>query len=559
MAFDMGASRKPALQSAYGLLWIVLVLLALIAPSSKSAMAQGFSVSPMFVEATVPAGRTAVVTLEIFNSSGLEGQTVEIVPVELGQARNGSWLALEDESDIDPERLASARDWITLEAGTITVAPNRLAEVDIRVAVPRMAAGTYIAALLVRTAEIGEAASSLRLQFEFLIPIVLTVEGRPARQNVRLSDVFMENLPDERGRIRSTAGVVEVVNEGRSFSRITGTVQIDRRVGETWRRITRYELSERAIIPGFELSLERDIDRRLPPGRYRVRADLTVDGRRVAPLQRDFDFAGDPSIDQAAYDTELALDPPMLALESLPGGTRTNIVAITNPSERPVEVSIAALTPPALRGVAMGGLRGDALSVAAATSIVPGRFTIGPRQQRNVRILSRMPEDGHDIAHYYADIVLNGTYPDGQSAGETRTALRLRRQDVEERVAVGFERVALVADEAGEGHVVTVRLGNLGNTHVEPEISAMLISADGRRYVFVEMDGEGGPLLPMALRDYGAQLDLSGVPAGDYLLRLDARDGSGEIVGTEQRGVRVGAGAERRTIALINTANYETR
>jgi hypothetical protein len=533
----------------------VLLLATALVSAPRATLAQGFSVSPMFVEATVPAGRTAVITLQIFNSSGLDEQAIEIVPVELGQARNGSWLAFEDDTVLDPGRLSSARAWISLETGTVTVPANRLTEVEVRAAVPRFAAGTYLAALLVRTAEIGEAAAPLRLQFEFLVPIVLTVEGRPARQNVQLSSISLENVTDQQGRIQSTTGVVGVVNAGRSFSRLTGTVQIDREVGENWRRITRYELPERAIIPGFELALEQDIDRRLPPGRYRLRADLFVDGRRIAPLQREFDFEGDPSIDQIAYDTELRLDPPTLNLEALPGGARTNIVAITNPGERSVEVSISAVTPSALRGVAMGGLRGDALSAAAGTQIEPERFTIGPRQRRNVRILSRMPEDGHDIAHYYADIVLNGTYPDGQSAGQTLTALRLRRQDVEERLVAGFERIALVADATGEGHVVTARLGNFGNTHIEPEISAVLISAEGRRHGFVVMDGGGGSLLPMALRDYGAELDLAGVPDGDYLLRLDVRDTSGEIAGTEQRRVRIGGDAEAREIALISDAN----
>lgn len=506
----------------------------------------------MFVEATVPAGRTAVIPIEVFISRGLADQSVEALLADLGQAPNGSWIALGPEEAAGLDGLASARNWARLSQDVIEVPAGQSGTTELRVALPTVASGTYLVAVLLRSRPLAAEDAAVRIQFEFLVPVVLTVEGRPVRQDVRIDSVAMELATDPRGRPVSTLGRVGIANRGRSFSRFTGTVQIDRLSGETWRRVTRYPLPERAIIPGIELRLDRDIERRLPAGQYRMRADITVDGRRVPPLQREFHFAGDPAIDVTAYDTELELDPPALDLAALPGGTRTNIVAITNPSDRPVEVEVAARTPAPLQGVAAAGLRGDALSAAGWTAIRPERFTLGPRQRRNVRLLAELPRSAPPAPWFYADIVLRGTYPDGQSAGETRTALQMRRQDIAETRDAAFERIAVVRGDDGDGHVLTVRVANIGTAHLRPELTMMLISEAGIRHAFTALEGAPGPLLPLGLRDHAAEVDLGAVPDGEYLLRVDLRDGDGTPIHNRQERARVGSGPGGRSLELVS-------
>lgn len=544
---DRGHVRAPTAPSLYlpaGLTFVVALLFVMSMLLPGRALAQGFAVSPMFVEASLPAGRTAVIPLEVFNSSGLDDQEIIFELVDLGQARNGSWVALGVDNEASAEGASSARSWMTLTEDSIVIPAGRLGTVSVRAQVPIFASGTYTAAVLVRTREMGAADTSLRMQFEFLIPIIINIEGRPVRQNVQLDAIGMDMLIDRDGQPRSTAASVSVVNRGQSFSRFTGTVQIDRRSGDIWRRVTRYELPERAIISGAELVFDRDIDRRLPPGQYRMRADLLVDGRRVPPLQREFAFAGDPDIDAVAYDTELELQPPSLDLAALPGGARTNIVAITNPSDRPVEVSIGVRTPRALEGVAIGGMRGTALSGADWTEIRPDTFTLGPRQRRNVRMIARLPETAADSAWFYADIVLTGTYEDGQSAGETRTALRMRRQDQEERRAAAFERLTIIRGAGKEDFVVSARIANIGNVHLEPQVQMMLIGADGVRRAFFPLEGDMAPLLPLGLRDHAGPIALDEVPYGTHLLRVDLLGPGGDVLDSIQRPVEINADAD---------------
>lgn len=499
-----------------------------------SASAQGFAAQPVFVEADVPAGREAVVPIEVVNTSGIDGQTLRISVVELGQALNGSWVALPDSAT--PGQW-SASSWLRPDVETVTLNAGETAVIDLRIVIPRTAAASYYAAVVLRTDEIGEDDAAMRLQFQFLIPVVLSIEGRPIRQQVSIGQVGMR-LSDGDTGARTSFGQVEIVNPGRTFSRVRGTMQIDRMSGGVWRRVTRYDLPTRGILPGGRLFLETDIERSLPSGRYRVQANLFVDGRRIAPMTREIDFEGDPDIDQVAYDTELLLDPPRLDLLAVPGATRTNIVGITNQSDRPVEVAMAARIPPAMAGMVMGTVTGDDLSAAGWTEIVPDSFTIGPNQRRNVRILSRMPAEGMHHANYFADLVLDGRYTDGQSAGQTRTQLRVRQQAVQLAPRIAFQRMSFAEGDEESRVTLLARFANIGNVDIDPSPVGVLINPDGRVLARPEFDGERGQLLPLGLRDLSAVLDLTGVPVGDYLLLLQMVE-DGMVIGESRTNLLV--------------------
>jgi len=508
------------------------LLLSVLA--TGKAWAQGFSAQPMFIEADVPAGRQALVPVEIFNTSGVDGQVFRIFVVELGQAPNGSWMVLPDGM---PGGQWSASSWITPSIETIILNAGEKAVVDLRINIPRTAAASYYAGVLIRSDEIGGADVPMRLQIQFLIPVILSIEGRPIRQQVAISDVDIR-LGSTSERARTSFGVVEVANAGRTFSRLRGTVQIDRMSGGTWRRVTRYEVPIRGILPGGQLVLEGDIERSLPSGRYRVQANLFIDGRRIAPMTREIDFQGDPAIDLVAYDTELLLDPPQLDLLAVPGATRTNIVGITNQSDRSVEVAMSSRIPPAMAGMAMGSIVGDDLSAAVWTEIRPETFTLGPYQRRNVRILSRMPAQGMDHANYYADLVLDGRYDDGQSAGETRTALRVRQQAVELQPRIAFQRMGFVEGDEPSQVALLARIANIGNVDIDPDPSAMLVDRDGRVIATPEFDVERGRLLPLGLRDMAGTMDLTGLPEGEYLLIVQLIS-DGAMIGESRTGLFV--------------------
>ena len=112
-------------------------------------------------------------------------------------------------------------------------------------------------------------------------------------------------------------------------------------------------------------------------------------------------------------------------MKVVPGATRTTILSIENTSADPVKIDMQARTPRGLLGVQMGDLVGTALSAEPWTKIEPSSFTLRGNGRQNVRVVSTVPETGVTYPNYYADLVLDGKYADGQSAGETSSTIHL--------------------------------------------------------------------------------------------------------------------------------------
>jgi hypothetical protein len=478
------------------------------------ALGQGFQVKPMTMQFSVDAGRVAQTTLDLTNTSG-EPLTLDIYTTELTQSPTGSWLMANPE---DADGLSSAREWVTVQQSQIQIPPATLAEIPIQFTVPASARGTYLAAIIAEQPT-PEGAEGLIVRVRFLIPVIIQIKGRPVRQNIRLTEVGMNMIEATENDPATTTLTMQVANEGKTFSRVRGELTLQVESAGNWRTLTRSEITERGIIPGVTLELPADIERRLPSGNYRLRAELYVDGRRVAPIEKDVAFVGDPEIDEIAFDTALLLEPAVVDMQVVPGATRTTILTIVNPGEEPVNVSLVSDTPKALAGVVMGELVGTSLSAQPWTQIMPAKFTLRPGRRQNVRVVSRIPREGADYPNYYADLVVQGIYDNGQSAGETRSTVHLRNIEVDSVPSAFVEQFALSESEQPGQFTAQVRLVNTGNVHVEPAPRLILLTSRGEEISRVELTGEPGMLLPLGLRTYGGELNLSSLEPGLYVLR----------------------------------------
>jgi hypothetical protein len=258
-----------------------------------------------------------------------------------------------------------------------------------------------------------------------------------------------------------------------------------------------------------------------------------VDGRRLPPLTREIMFEGDPNIDAVAYDTELRLSPGMVRMNVVPGGTRTTTLTIENPGQDPVEVALEAGVPRSLAGVRMGDLNGIELSAAEWTQVRPDRFTLRPGGQQNVRVISTLPDGEGDHASYYANLMLSGVYPDGQSAGQQTSIMHLFNDRVEPTIEAVVEQLNLA--EVGVGlYAVEARLVNTGSTHVEPVGRVSLINPRGSASWTADLTGETGFLLPLGQRVLGSEIDFSDVEPGFYALRASINLGEGVTVERQQ-------------------------
>ncbi len=501
---------------------LAILTLMLLPWAAVAVHSQGFMVQPMRIDISGRAGQTLRVPLELRNTSGDQARLLEIRTTHLGQKPNGQWgIAAEDPATAAGFSV-SALDWLELAEERVNIDPLSAGEVDLSIRVPYGAGGTYVAGVLVDSPPPpGQAGIGVRMRF--IIPVIVEIVGRPVRRQVSISNVEMRYTSTDGNGPKSTYVMLGITNEGRTFPRIRGTVQVEVWSNGRWRHVTRVEYRELGIMPGVRLSLPEDLQRRLPSGKYRLRADLRVDGRRTPPLTRELAFEGDPEADLLAYDQVLTLSPEMLTLDVAPGATRTNIVSITNPSDEAISVSAAALTPQGLQGVAMGDVVGETLSAAPWLQIRPSEFTLRPNGRQNVRVISRIPREGVKHGHYYALLQLETWYQDGQSAGETTSKAHLVNAAVSSSPAGTIERVLLseVDAEAGE-YAVSGRFINVGNVHLKPAVRAQVLDPRGFERLGTELSGERGYLLPLENRDFGGKLDLSRLGDGYYALQLSA-------------------------------------
>jgi hypothetical protein len=500
------------LSNAFG---AVIFFLAAMVPAH--AVAQGFQVKPMQMAVTAPPGRTGETFLELSNTT-TEPLVLDLHVVDLSQNATGSWQISNSIPASEASKFASARGWVVPETDQVVVEPAGRARVKIAINTPPGARGAYIAGLVAEQPP-QPGATGLVVRVRFLIPVIVSIAGRPARQNVELDDVRMVYQKIDGPQGHTTTGTVVIANNGRTYSRVRGELRIDRRSGDGWRLVTNVDIPERGIIPGAVLELGSDLKRRLPSGTYRLRAELHVDGRRIRPLEKELSFVGDPNIDAVAYDTALILEPAMVALGVRSGAVRTTAVSIENPGDAPVQVRMGVGTPKSLRGVVLGELRGEALSAAPWTTVRPSEFTLRPHGRQNVRIISRVPGEGVTFANYYADILLEGTYPDGQSSGETRSTIHLTNREVEAQPMATMEPPMVAEGENQSEYLIQTRVTNVGNVHLEPAVRVELMTSQREVVVATELTGETAPLLPLGIRNFGGSLDLSSVPAGDYILR----------------------------------------
>ncbi len=296
-----------------------------------------------------------------------------------------------------------------------------------------------------------------------------------------------------------------------------GELTIERQNGSKWRVVTRMPVKERGIIPGVTLSPSGDLKRRLPSGTYRLWANLFVDGRRVAPMEKTVQFAGDPSA-TVAYDATLLLQPGTIDMKVVPGATRTTVLNIENTSTDPVKIEMSSRTPRGLLGVQMGNLVGTALSAQPWMKIQPSSFTLRGNGRRNVRVVATVPKAGVDYPNYYADLVLDGTYLDGQSAGETYSTVHLDNAAIKSVPDGAIERMS-IAEGDDSRFIAQLHFANIGNVAFEPSARVSVLSPQGALIASATLAGDTGTLLPLGKRTFSGELNLAGIEPGYYTLR----------------------------------------
>ncbi len=490
-----------------------------------------FMMQPMKIELAPRAGERFRMDLKLQNTSVTEAHTVDLRVLDLTQIRDGEWEIIEPGSGFDTSKLSSCRDWVALQYDSVRIRPMNMLNVGLAMDVPRNARGFYAAAVHAQLRAKPDA-RGVAMVLNMLVPILVEIQGNPLRHAVELTDVDLqfEQKPDQPATTLVTLGVA---NTGGTYSHLKAVVRVSTVAGERQRRITEAEFTDRSIIPGVTLTLQSDIQRALPSGKYRLEAVLYVDGRRAKPMEKEIDFVGDPKLTRAATDAALDLTPTAVSVETVPGATRTAVLRVYNASSEAVNVKTAVMLPPILEGVALPHLKGEELDCASWVAVEPQEFNLRPQGSQSLRITTRMPNPTAPHACYYALLRLYASYADGQNAGVRNAYVCVTNKQVAGTPEAQPWPVSLQL-EAQSRYAVIARFMNTGDVHFTPKCRATVTAPDGSLYRQVALSGEpANVMLPLEHRVFSEIIDFAGLPAGYYRLTVSLQYGSAGEVSTD--------------------------
>lgn len=529
---------------------IGIVTIVLLAGSSAFGQFNSFIIQPMKVEMGVHAGRRVATKLAVENLSEDTAEIVDLRLVDMSQDPNGIWQSIEpdaavtedpnggrwvavgteqDPFQIDISKLRSCRSWLRLETDVVELDPLDRKEVGLQIRVPGGTRGYYCAALLAQTrfrpTEGGVHASVI---LQFLIPVIIEVQGPVMRHDIKLTGIDLEYRPQQELKQAATLVTLGIENAGGTYNRLVGLARVWGQMGGHWRKITDAEFVDTGIIPGVTLNLKEDVGRPLPSGTYKITGVLYVDGRRSQMVEKEIQYEGDKRIVDVPSDAAMDLDPRELTIEALPGATRARPMKVINASEEVVEIDVELAVPDEMRHAVISDgqgrtIRGDQMSCVEWLEVEPRQFRLRGHTSRNLRVTARMPNSDNPFPNYYATVRLKARYPDGQTAGATigRVHVKTRKAESEPRI---LGKLLTLGESAPGRYFVTAHFSNSGNVHVLPRCRAALtMMPSGMLRKWIDLSGEayekgGGSMLPCETRKFAGVLDVADVLPGRYRL-----------------------------------------
>lgn len=513
-------------------------------------------VQPMKIELAPRAGERFRMEMKLQNTSISEAHTVDLRVLDLIQVEDGEWEVVQPGSGFDTSKLSSCKDWVSLQYDSVRIRAMNMLNVGIGMDVPRSARGFYGAAIHAQLRARPDA-RGVAMVLNVLVPILVEIQGNPLRHEVELTDIGLqfEQKPDQPATTFVTLGVA---NSGGTYSRLKAVVRVSTVAGERQRRITEAEFIDRSIIPGVKLTLQSDIQRALPSGKYSLEGILYVDGRRAKPMEKEIDFVGDPRLTRAATDAALDLSPTAVSVETVPGATRTAVLKVYNASSEAVNVRTAVMLPTVLEGVALPHLKGQDLNCASWVAVEPQEFSLRPQGSQSLRVTTKMPNPTSSHACYYALLRLYASYVDGQNAGVRNAYVCVTNKQVAGTPEAQPWPIS-VQLEAQSRYVVIARFMNTGDVHFTPKCRATVTAPDGALYRQVMLSGEpANVMLPLEHRVFSEVIDFAGLAAGYYRLTVTLQYGSAGEASTDIP-ILVEQQQEQRLVTVTRIEDYEQK
>ena len=526
--------------------------------SGGSAFGQ-FVVQPMRMDLPLMPKQRFQTSLGIQSFDPNEVHKIDITVVDLAQTEDGQWQIVEpNDTTFDRSGLSSCKSWISLASNYVSIDPMNAAGVKVEIQVPPRTRGFYAAGIIPSIRPRDDVPANMGVSIRFLIPVLIDVQGRPMRHEVKLKQMALEPVNAYANRPASTNVIMSIDNKGGTRSHLKGFAQIKCFLDGHWREITTAEFTAVSIIPGGKLKLKANIGRSLPPAKYKVGGWLYVDGRRDQRITDELNFAGDPSVSKVATDAPIDLLPGSVSINSIPGATRVEVIKVYNASDEAVNVQAAVRLPQSLNGVAFGDLKGNDLDCTGWLEFEPKQFSLRSRTQQSIRIISKMPNNVSElIPCYYALLGFVSTYADGQTGGVTTAPISVANQNINVEPYI-YGMTLKPALKGGTEYYVIARYGNFGRIHFTPlGCKAAIVRSTGEAIALTALTSrKTNMILPFEARDYSGVIDISRVPEGVYRLAAELRHGPELSEKTDKQiGIRVMAQGGKKVIEVLQIDN----
>jgi len=563
----------------------IIGIIAIVLTAGSSAFGQ-FIIQPMKLEMEVNAGRRVKTRLALENLTRTDVHTVDLRLVDMSQDPNGIWQVIEPDAEItedpngarwvtvesennplrlDVSSLRSCQSWLRLDTDTVELEPLKRKEIGLQITVPPGKVGYYCAALVAQTRfRPGEEGVRASVILQFVVPIIIEVQGRVIRHKINLMDVDLQYRAQQDLTPAATLVSMGVENIGETYNRLICVTRIWGHLGGHWQRITEKRFLDTGIIPGVTLNLKEDVGRPLPSGKYKIQGVLYIDGRRDSFIEKIIDYSGDGRLRQTDLGTDapLTADPREITIEALPGASRGESMTLVNASEETVIVDVEVALPDEMRHAAIVDgqgrtVRGDQMSCVEWLDVSPKQLTLRGYARRNLRVMARMPRLENPFPNYFATIRLKARYPDGKDAGVTTGQIYIETRGVEAEPRI-HELQLTLGETAPERFLVTAHFANSGLSHVLPRCRGVLTTLDsigpGMIRKRLDMSGDAyagsGSMLPCEKRKFAGVLDISDVAPGDYRLTAILEYGLGGSAQV-QKGIAIRERNGQKTIDFI--------
>ncbi|MBZ0265115.1 hypothetical protein K8I28_10635 [bacterium] len=512
------------------LFWIFILFTSIV--PVKNLYATAFMVRPSRLVLVGTPGELISTTVGISNNDS-QAARAKIQIAVLDQSTDGkSRVVPSEELDELAGKLRSCAEFITLENESIVIPGLQTFNLSLEIQLPNNARGTYYCAMIVAS-DPDRDQPGLAVVVNFLVPITVEVEGVAQRKDISISNIEMfhrnEFTDNRSGKLIPASDWISLSleNAGIISAEVKGDVTIMRQSGKRWKRVTEVSSETVNMLPKTSWPFLIKIPKALPSGNYQVRGTLHVDGRRMRPLEKIIDYRGDPNITELVEDVVLMIQPAVLEVEGVQGAKRNVRLNIQNPSDQNISFVIDKKIPTVLQSVAIGDLLGKSFASTQWLEIKPDKFHLRGGAERSLLIHCVFPEDSLEHPFYYSTIGIHGYSQNGDVLTNEEVVLIAKNISTEgsPKLQANGMTISIVENDI---YSITARFGNVGNTHLLPELSAFLGDVgDTKMLQRINMTEAKNMIIPMEIPTYSGEVDLSRIDDGYYRIHINAKYSGG--------------------------------